>query len=312
MSNETGLDYQWRRSRIVYSLLSENEVYFIELVEGQLLNSTYELDTILYSYNLLTGQLKWEVSLTKDTYLSNDTVSWGPLLGIYEYQFIASSEMLLMMGNIYNDIRLKQISIKLDNSGNLEEITTVENKFDCVDYCRDDIVLSFDEVIGISERMDGDEVTITLKSSFGPELEIITSYWSNQVNSYTGINFYHATSLSSKEMMVNGVIFLEPQKFTSFMGYLISDNKLSLTLFEMMNTTFIGNMIKIDETRILISQKDLSPTMYSIAIWSLNKLKAIDFVNPYYINIIPGLVLLLLIINVSYGVYKNWKRPNHQ
>jgi hypothetical protein len=319
MSNETGLDYQWRRSRIVYSLLSENEVYLVEFVEGQLLNDTYDVNIILYSYDLLTGQLKWGENLTRDIYpilepvQSIPSIESIPLLNIYEYKFIDSSELLLTIGSIYNNINLKQFSIKLDNFKDLEEITKIENNFVCVDDCWDDIILSFDEVIGVSNSIDGNEITTTLKSSFGSELEMITFYrYSSYYNRpYSGIDFYHFTSLTGNEMMVNGLIPLESEKFNSFIGYLTSDNKLSLTLFDM-NKTNVDKMIKIDEIRILTSEMDQYPTRYSMVIWSLNKLKVVDFVNPYYINILPGLALIILIANVSYDRYKIWKDPKSE
>ena len=310
MSNDTAQYYQSRKSSIVYSLLSENELYLIEFARGELLNNTYEVNFILHSYELITGQLKWKENLTRNTYPIIEDFQSVPRLNFYEYKFTDSSEQVLTIGTIFHDFKLKQFSIKLDNSNNLDEITEVENNFACLDYCLDDIVLSFNEVIGVSESIDGDKITTTLKSSNGPKLEIINPYWSiaDSINSYSGINFYHHTSLTSDENMVNGFISLEPEKVTYFMGFLTSGSELSLTLFGM-NLTSVGKMIKIDDNTILTNEQDPVTRQFFMVIWSINKLRAVEFMNPYYIHILPGLALVLLIANISYDRYKKGKYP---
>ena len=107
--------------------------------------------------------------------------------------------------------------------------------------------------------------------------------------------------------MISGWINYERFDHGSYIGYLISDDDLSLNLFNL-NDTVIDRMVSIDENTVLTSLVGMYDANYEVVIWSFSKIQTLNLINPFYINYLPMFLLAALITNLGYAVYKNNKK----
>jgi hypothetical protein len=277
-------------------IIQKDTIYIVEYQDVLYPNSSGTACIHLHAYDLHTGELKWHNVVRKFDF----TVGNPQHYEIIEYTQVADDKQVLLLRSYSDDLILHKYTISMDSDG----ITSIEEEiktYDCFHGCTDFWVLSFDEVIGISSEIMGDERIYSFISSKGYGLNVSTSYWTNPKpprDRDSGMIISHQYLINSNTLALSGTISTIPNQFRYYFGILTSDSKLELNLIDM-NYTHVHFVSPVDTDTFLSINHNAYGKEISVVLWSLIKIKIIDWLNPYPKHILP-LLLIILIIFIVY------------
>lgn len=277
-------------------IIQKDTIYIIEYQDVLYPNSSGTACIYLHAYDLHTGELKWHNIIRKFDF----TVGSPQHYEIIEYTQVADDKQVLLLKSYSDDLILNKYSISMDSNG----ITDVEEEiktYKCLHGCTDFYVLSFDEVIGISSEIMGEERIYSFISSKGYRLNVSTSYWTNPKHPKdrdSGMKILDHYLMNSNTLALSGTISTIPNQFRHYFGFLTSDGKLELNLIDM-NNTHVHSVRSVDDNTFLSINHNIYSNEKTVVLWSLTMIEIIDWLNPYPKHILP-LLLIILIIFIIY------------
>ncbi len=274
--------------------ISSDTIYIVEYLDVLYLNLTGTACIFLHSYDLLTGELNWHDRITGFCF-TEENLQHFKIIDRFDLE--ENKLMLMLKSSHLDNIDLHKYIITFDSDG----ITDVEeeiNTYSCQDGCTDDLILSFDEMIGVSSEIDGDERIYSFISTKGYELELTTAEWSYSGyldNQYSGMRILESYLIDSETITLSGTISISPDEYKFYFGILTSDDGLELNLIDM-NNSHVYYVSSVDADSILSIIHNADCRDKTVVLWSLSRIDIVNWLNPYPKHILPLLLIILAII----------------
>jgi hypothetical protein len=295
------LSYSSMSTEILSSEIYEDTIYFLESTKYGLLNDTYTSVCSLHSYDINSGELHWIEQIDLINHHKNSSID----LNSFEHLQLIKDEQSIIFFTTRDRMLLYKHTIQFDDTGRITFNNREINSFDCLNYCMNTRVLTFNEIIDYTKNSDAEKTVHTFTSSKGYSLDITVAPRILPDSDWivgSDLNFHQDYKINAKTIALGGDFRSNEDYHNNVLGFLSSNNKLDLKLMDM-NQTRIDLIRAIDDNTFLSTLSNVPSKTYQVVIWSINRFQMIDNFYPIEKNYLPVIMVLSIIVYyISRGI----------